>query len=104
MPVSHTRFALLDVTFAEAPLPSATMDVWTDDQGESQWSARALMPAAQKAESGRLAGRDRHGRLISGNVSVANRQVGPGGSRGQTLVELHGIGPLEILDAPPAGS
>lgn len=101
MPTSHHRFALLDVTFAGAPLPSATMDIWEDDSGVSRWSARALMPAAQVAESGRLSGRTKDGRFFSGEVEVANRQMGPGGPRGQTLVELHGSGPLEELSAPP---
>jgi hypothetical protein len=27
--------------------------------------------------------------------------MGPGGPRGQTLVELHGSGPLEELSEPP---
>jgi hypothetical protein len=102
VPTSHRRFALLDVTFAGAPLPSATMDVWEDDGGVARWSARALMPATQVAESGRLAGRTKDGRNVSGEVEVANRQMGPGGPRGQTLVELHGSGPLEGLEGPPA--
>lgn len=103
VPSSHHRFALLDVTFAGVALPSATMDIWEDDRGVSRWSARALMPAAQVAESGRLSGRTKDGRLFSGDVEVANRQMGPGGPRGQTLVELHGSGPLEEVEAPPAG-
>ena len=102
MPTSHRRFALLDVMFAGAPLPSATMDVWEDDSRVARWSARALMPAAQEAERGRLTGRTKDGRLVSGEVEVANRQMGPGGPRGQTLVELHGSGPLEGLDGPQA--
>ena len=71
------------------------MDVWEDDTGVARWSARALMPAAQDAESGRLTGRTKEGHEVSGEVTVANRQIGPGGPRGQTLVELHGSGPLE---------
>ena len=59
------------------------------------------MPGAQAAESGRLTGRTKEGQTLSGDVAVANRQMGPGGPRGQTLVELHGSGPLEGLDAPP---
>jgi hypothetical protein len=93
---------LLDVTFAGTTLPSATMDVWEDDRGVARWSARALMPATQAAESGRLDGRTKDGLIISGDVEVANRQVGPGGPRGQTLVELHGSGPLEGYEGPPA--
>ena len=85
------------------PLPSATVDVWEDDTRVARWSARALMPAVQEAERGRLSGRTKDGLQISGDVEVANRQMGPGGPRGQTLVELHGSGPLEGLEGPPAG-
>ena len=91
------------MTFAGAALPSATMDVWTDESGIARWSARALMPATQVAESGRLDGRLKDGRMVSGMVTVANRQVGPGGPRGQTLVELHGSGPLDGIDEAPPG-
>ena len=87
--------------FAGHPLPSATMDLWEDDGGTTRWSARALMPAAQVVESGRLTGRTKDGRQISGEVDVANRQMGPGGPRGQTLVELHGSGELQGMDGPP---
>ena len=97
MATKHLRFALLEVTFAGAPLPSATMDLWTDDSGTTRWSARALMPVTQQAEAGRLSGKLKDGRLISGEVEVKNRQMGPGGPRGQTLVELHGSGELEGL-------
>lgn len=102
MPSSHHRFALLDVTFAGTALPSATLDLWEDDQGIARWSARALMPATQTAERGRLSGRLKDGRTISGEVDVANRQMGPGGPRGQTLVELHGSGALEGFSDPAA--
>jgi hypothetical protein len=87
--------------FAGVALPSATMDLWEDDRGAVRWSARALMPATQEVESGRLTGRTQDGRLVSGDVDVANRQMGPGGPRGQTLVELHGSGTLEGIDGPP---
>ena len=100
VPTSHRRYALLDVMFAGAPLPGATLDIWEDDSGVTRWSARALMPAAQAAETGRLTGHTKDGRNVSGEVEVANRQMGPGGPRGQTLVELHGSGPLEGLDGP----
>jgi hypothetical protein len=96
----HLRFPLLDVSFAGAPLPSATMDLWTDDAGVTRWSARALMPVSQQAEAGRLSGKLKDGREISGEVEVKNRQMGPGGPRGQTLVELHGSGDLEGLVGP----
>jgi hypothetical protein len=101
VPSSHRRFPLLDVTFAGVALPSATMDLWDDDSGVTRWSARALMPALQVAERGRLTGRTKDGRYFSGEVEVANRQMGPGGPRGQTLVELHGSGPLEESSEPP---
>ena len=100
MATKHLRFPLLEVTFEGAALPSATMDLWTDDSGVTRWSARALMPVTQQAESGRLSGKLKDGRLIAGDVEVANRQMGPGGPRGQTLVELHGSGELEGLDEP----
>ena len=77
------------------------MDLWTDDSGVTRWSARALMPVTQQAEAGRLSGKLKDGRLISGEVEVKNRQMGPGGPRGQTLVELHGSGPLEESSEPP---
>jgi hypothetical protein len=89
--------------FAGVALPGATVDLWQDDTGVARWSVRALMPGAQAAESGRLTGRTKDGRTLSGEVAVANRQMGPGGPRGQTLVELHGSGPLEGLDGPLEG-
>jgi hypothetical protein len=93
----HHRFALHDVTFAGTALPSATVDLWEDDGGVSRWLVRALMPQSQQAESGRLTGRMKDGRQLSGEVKVAARQAGPGGPRGQTLVELHGTDALEGL-------
>jgi hypothetical protein len=98
VPPSHRRFALLDVTFAGVALPSATMDIWTADTGIDHWSARALLPPGSAVESGRLSGKLKDGRIVSGNVTVANRQAGPAGPRGQTLVELHGSGALEGID------
>jgi hypothetical protein len=100
VPSKHLRFALHDVTFAGSPLPSATMDLWEDDGGVNRWSVRALMPIAQQAEVGRLTGKTKDGHVVSGDVDVANRQMGPSGPRGQTLVELHGSGALEGLDEP----
>jgi hypothetical protein len=99
VPSRHRRFALLDVTFAGVALPSATVDLWEDDGGVSRWSVRALMPLTQTAESGRLTGRTKDGLQLSGDVALANRQAGPGGPRGQTLVELHGTATLEGLEA-----
>ena len=49
-----------------------------------------------------LSGRTKAGLVVSGEVEVKNRQMGPGGPRGQTLVELHGSGPLEGLGGPAA--
>jgi hypothetical protein len=97
VPTHHRRFALHDVTFDGTALPSATVDLWEDDGGVSRWSVRALMPQSQQAERGRLTGRTKDGREVSGEVEVANRQAGPGGPRGQTLVELHGTATLEGL-------
>jgi hypothetical protein len=93
----HLRFPLLDVTFEGVALPSATVDLWEDAGGTSRWSVRALLPQSQQAQGGRLTGRTKDGRQLSGQVEVANRQAGPGGPRGQTLAELHGSGPLEGL-------
>lgn len=97
MPSHHRRFALHEVTFAGTVLPSATVDLWEDDSGVSHWSVRALMPQSQSAERGRLTGRTKDGRELAGDVEVADRQAGPGGPRGQTLVELHGTAELEGL-------
>ncbi len=98
MPPSHRRFALLDVTFGGVSLPSATLDLWTTGTGIDHWSARALLPPGHAAESGRLSGKLKDGRILTGDVTVANRQAGPAGPRGQTLVELHGSGPLDGID------
>jgi hypothetical protein len=97
----HRRFILLDVTFAGEPFQSATMDWWEDEQGHTQWSARALMRFGDIPDEGELAGHTRDGRAVSGHVLVADRQMGPGGRR-QTLVEFHGAGELNGLDSSPA--
>jgi hypothetical protein len=86
------------VTFGDVALPSATMDLWTTDAGIDHWSARVLLPPGHTPETGRLRGRLKDGRIVSGSVTVANRQAGPAGPRGQTLVELHGSGPLDGID------
>ncbi len=103
MPPSHQRFALLDVTFGGVALPSATLDLWTADTGIDHWSARALLPPGHVAETGVLTGKLKDGRVVSGNVTVANRQAGPAGPRGQTLVELHGSGVLDGIDIDASG-
>jgi hypothetical protein len=97
----HRRFALLDVTIAGFPLPAATMDWWQDDNGQPQWSARALVKLGDLPDEGELAGHTRDGRLVSGHVLMAGKQMGPGGPR-QTLVEFHGTGVLAGLDDDPA--
>jgi hypothetical protein len=99
MPTKHRRFALLEVTYAGAPVPNATMDCWEDDLGRIQWSARALVTTAGLPDSGRLTGRTKEGRIVSGEVLVANHQMGPGGPR-QTLVEFRGTGELEEVSEP----
>jgi hypothetical protein len=93
----HQRFALLDVTFAGASMPSATVDCWEDAAGNSQWSARVVTRTGPALDEGELCGRTADGRSISGHVLVAGRQVGAGGRR-ETLVEFHGSGDLHGLD------
>jgi hypothetical protein len=92
----HQRFALLDVTFAGASLPSATMDCWEDSTGHAQWAARVVTRTGPVLDEGELAGRTADGRAISGHALVAGRQVGAGGRR-ETLVEFHGSGDLHGL-------
>jgi hypothetical protein len=97
----HSRFALTDVTFAGVSLPGATMDCWEDSAGNAQWSARVVTRTGPILDEGELAGRTADGRLISGHVVVADRQVGAGGRR-ETLVEFHGSGSLHGLSVMPA--
>jgi hypothetical protein len=99
MPTKHRRFALLEVTYEGASIPNATMDCWEDDQGRTQWSARALVNTAGLPDSGRLTGRTKEGDVVSGEVLVANHQMGPRGPR-QTLVEFRGTGDLEEASRP----
>jgi hypothetical protein len=89
----HQRFALLDVTFGGVSLPGATMDLWHDAVGHSQWSARIVTRVGPDLDEGELTGRTADGRVVSGHALVASRQVGAGGRR-ETLVELHGTGDL----------
>jgi hypothetical protein len=94
----HRRFELVDVTLHEIPIGSATIDVWEDDEGRDQWSARVLMKVGHAMTDGRLIGSTRNGERLSGEVRVADGQLGPRGPR-TVLVELHGQGPLEPHDA-----
>lgn len=96
----HERFALIDATFAGQPLPNATVDWWQDEQGSRRWAIRALVPAGPLAESGRLAGKTRDGREISGEVVVGSHQEGPRG-RAHRLVEFNGSGELEGYPGTP---
>jgi len=89
----HERFALLDVTFAGVPLPSATMDCWNDTNGQPQWVARVLTRSCPVVADGELTGRTASGRALSGHAVVADQQVGSG-SRRETLVVFHGAGEL----------
>lgn len=97
----HRRFALLDVTFAGASMPSATIDCWEDDTGHAQWSARVVTRTGPALDEGELAGHTADGRTITGHALVAGRQVGAGGRR-ETLVEFHGSGDLLGLDGTTA--
>ena len=96
----HRRFALTDVTFAGGSLPGATMDCWEDDSGHAQWSARVVTRTGPILDEGELAGRTADGRVLSGHVLVADRQIGAGGRR-ETLVEFHGSGNLQGLSDLP---
>ena len=98
----HRRFELLDVTLAGAPIGSATIDAWEDDNGQDQWSARVLMKLGHGATEGLLAGSTRDGRGLSGPVQLANDLQGPRGAR-TVLVAFHGLGPLEERDASADG-
>jgi hypothetical protein len=96
----HVRFALRDVTFEGVPLPGATMDCWMDARGVSQWSARVVARFGPIETEGTLSGTMADGRVLTGHVVVADKQVGDGGRR-ETMIEFHGSGPLEGL-VPPA--
>jgi hypothetical protein len=85
------------VTFAGAAMPGATIDCWDDVRGQPQWSARVVTRSLPDIEEGELAGETAGGRVISGHVLVADRQVGPGGRR-ETLVVFHGSGALQGLE------
>jgi hypothetical protein len=97
----HRRFELLDVTLADAPIGSCTIDLWEDDGGAEQWSARVLMKLGHGSTEGTLIGRTRDGRFLTGMARFAADQQGPRGGR-TVLVELHGQGPLAETTEPPA--
>lgn len=97
----HQRFPLHDVTFAGAPIAGATMDLWQDDHQQARWTARVVVRTAPTADEGELTGLTREGRLLRGQVVIADRQMGPGGRR-ETLIEFHGVGDLRGLHDDPA--
>ena len=78
-------------------MPGATVDIWDDVRGQPQWSARVVTRSLPDIEEGELAGETTGGRVVSGHVLVADRQVGPGGRR-ETLVVFHGSGALQGLE------
>jgi hypothetical protein len=96
----HRRFELLQVTLGEIPIGSCTIDLWEDDDGREQWSARVLMKTGHGSTEGVLWGRTRDGRYLTGQARFATDQQGPRGGR-TVLVELHGQGPLEESATPP---
>ena len=97
---NHRRFELLQVTLGEIPIGSCTIDLWEDDKGGEQWSARVLMKTGHGSTEGVLHGKTRDGRWLSGQARFAADQQGPRGGR-TVLVELHGQGPLVESAAPP---
>jgi hypothetical protein len=96
---SHRRFELLDVVLDDVPIGRCTIDHWQDDRGDTQWSARVLMPRGHATGAGRLVGRTREGQFLAGPATFAGDQDGPRGGA-TLLVELHGTGPLVPTDAP----
>jgi hypothetical protein len=96
----HLRFALKQVTFAGVSMPGATLDCWDDERGHAQWAARVVTRSDPPEDEGEFVGVLADGRVVTGHVTVGDRQVGPGGRR-ETLVEFHGSGDLHGLDDPP---
>src|SRR4029079_14881233 len=66
----HRRFALLNVTFAGASMPSATVACGEDDSGHAQWSARVVTRTGPALDEGELAGHTADGRTISGHAPI----------------------------------
>ena len=97
---AHRRFALRDVTFNGVALPGATLDLWLDDAGRSQWTARIVTRVKIESDEGVLTGWTADRREISGNATVAN-EVTPDGRR-EMVVEFHGSGELNGLTERPA--
>ncbi len=87
------------MTFAGVALPGATVDLWEDDSGNAQWSARIVTRLKLASEAGELTGHTADGRAVAGQVLVAGREVGSVGRR-ETLVEFHGSGELTVSDRP----
>ena len=99
---NHRRFSLTEVTFEAQPVGGATVDVWQDATGASQWCARVVMPNKDMPSDGVLAGRMRDGRLVRGQVSL----LGPGPAlrgRGPVLLEWRGVGTLQAEAVPHKG-
>ena len=103
MATAHRRFELLDVVLGDVPIGRCTIDHWQDARGNTQWSARVLMPRDHGTGSGRLVGRTREGAFLAGEATFAADQDGPRGGR-TVLVELHGTGPLATIDDPSAAA
>ena len=89
------------MTYAGVQLPAATMDCWEDAEGRTQWSARVVTRLGELLDEGELVGSTADGRVVTGHVLLASRQMGPGGRR-ETLVEFHGSGSLLGLGDLPA--
>src|SRR3989304_3392253 len=52
----HQRFAITAVTYAGVSLPGATVDLWHDSAGQTQWSARIVIRAIPVLDEGGLTG------------------------------------------------
>lgn len=95
---NHRRFALVDVTFDDAPVGGATVDVWRDARGADCWCVRVLMPSRDVPAEGRIAGRLRDGRLIRGRMGLVSTGHAPRG-KAPILVEWRGLDALTVDDA-----
>ncbi len=96
----HRRFALVDVTFDDAPVGGATVDVWQDATRSNCWSVRVLMPSRDVPAIGTIAGRMRDGRLVRGRMALVGAGSAPRG-KAPILVEWRGVGTLsadEVAD------
>jgi hypothetical protein len=91
----HERFALRDVTFGSVVMPGATLDCWLDSGGISRWSVRILARSIPAEQRGILVGTRTDGRVVRGEVVIGRTHDG-GGNRRETMLELHGEGPLEV--------